>query len=627
MLDRSRFPLYTGLLLVLLTVAAFLPALENGFIRFDDPLYVTENKHVRQGLTLEGIVWAFGANVVSNWHPLTLLSHMLDCEIFGLNPRGHHLTSLLLHAANVLLLFEVLRRMTGSLGRSALVAALFAIHPLRVESVAWVAERKDVLSGLFWILTMDAYLRYVRGPSPRRMALVALTLALGLMSKPMVVTLPFALLLLDVWPLRRIDASASLREQGRRLLGLMREKLPLFALVAAGCVVTVFAQTRSLSPLRDFPLSKRLPNVALSYAAYLDKTVLPRDLAVFYPMPAEFPPARVAAAALLVLTLTALAALALRRAPYVPVGWFWYLGTLVPVIGLVQVGGQAFADRYTYLPSIGLYLIAVWGVPDLLGRLKSPGARRLALSAATAAALIAVAVLTAATRAQLRHWRDSETLFKHTLAVTRDNYLAHLNLAQILSSRGERDEAMVHFREALRLRPGTVQVRAALGNNLRRWGRPAEALPHLRAAVRLRPQDGTLHHGLAMALEELGREDEAVAELRKAVELSPRLAAAHHGLGTLLQRQGRKDEALAAYLEALKHDPERTELYGQVALLLAGQGRIGDALPYFAEAARRRPDSARAHYNLALTLRSLGREEEARRHLTRAAELDPSLRP
>ncbi len=291
MLDRSRLPLYTGLLLVLLAVAAFLPALENDFIRFDDPLYVTENKHVRAGLTLEGIAWAFGANVVSNWHPLTLLSHMLDCELFGLNPKGHHLTSLLLHALNVLLLFGVLHRMTGALGRSALVAALFAVHPTHVESVAWMAERKDVLSGLFWMLTMGAYLRYVRSPSPRRMGLVALTLALGLMSKPMVVTLPFALLLLDVWPLCRVDVSTPLREQGGTFLRLAREKLPLFALVAVGCVITVVAQTRSLSPLRDFPLAKRLPNVALSYAGYLGKTLLPRDLAVFYPMPAEFPPA------------------------------------------------------------------------------------------------------------------------------------------------------------------------------------------------------------------------------------------------------------------------------------------------------------------------------------------------
>ena len=495
---RGRhLPLYTGLLLALLTLAAFLPVLANDFVRFDDPLYVTANRHVREGLTGAGLLWAFTANVASNWHPLTLLSHMVDCELFGLNPLGHHLTSLLLHTVSVVLLFEALRRMTGSVGKSAAVAALFAIHPTHVESVAWIAERKDVLSGLFWMLTMIAWERYVRQPSRRRYAVVALCLALGLLSKPMLVTLPFVLLLLDIWPLKRKG-------------DLLKEKLPLFALSAASVVVTVVAQSGPIASLGELPLRLRLANAVLSYVAYLGKTLVPRNLAVFYPMPTDFPAWKVMGAALLLASLTALAVLAVRRAPYVTVGWLWYLGTLVPVIGLVQVGGQSMADRYTYLPSIGLFLIVAWGLPELLGK-----------RTAAVLALAVVIALAVGTRLQLRHWTDSEALFRHAVAVTDRNFLAHLNLAQILAGRGEHGPAMEHFRTALAIRPGMWQTRASLGNHLRRWGRPAEALPHLETAVRLRPRNPRLHLYLAEALEDLGRTAEARRQREIAATLDP----------------------------------------------------------------------------------------------------------
>ena len=515
MLQESRVPLYAGLFLALLTLAAFLPVLGNDFVRFDDPLYVTGNSRVQAGITGAGILWAFQANVASNWHPLTLVSHMLDCELYGMDPRGHHLTSLLLHVANVVLLFEVLRRMTGSAGRSALVAGLFGLHPTHVESVAWIAERKDVLSGLFWILAMGAWHRYVREPSRRRYWIVAVLLALGLLSKPMVVTLPCVLLLLDVWPLGRVSSWSDVPR-------LVREKLPLFGLVAASCVATFVAQSGALASTESFSLYRRVSNALLSYVIYLGKTLVPRNLSVFYPMPTEFPPWRVAGAGLLLAALTMLAILAFRRAPYLTVGWLWYLGTLVPVIGLIQVGGQAYADRYTYLPSIGLFLIAAWAVP----------AGRATIGIGMAALL----VLAAGTRMQLRHWVDSEALFRRAIAVTEGNYLAHLSLAQVLAEDGDRTESMEHFRAALAIRPGMWQTHASLGNTLRDWGRPAEALPYLRNAVRLRPHEGKLRYGLALALEDLGRTEEAIAELRKAVALRPRLAEAHARLERLERR-------------------------------------------------------------------------------------------
>lgn len=605
MLQESRLPLYTGLLLALLTLVAFLPVLDNDFVRFDDPLYVTGNPRVQAGITGAGLLWALVANVASNWHPLTLFSHMLDCQLYGMNPRGHHLTSLLLHVANVVLLFEVLRRMTGSVARSALAAALFGLHPTHVESVAWVAERKDVLSGLFWILTMGAWHRYVREPSRRRYATVAVLLALGLLSKPMVVTLPCVLLLLDVWPLGRVSSWSDVPR-------LIREKLPLFGLVAASCVATFVAQSGALASTEVFSLYRRVANALLSYVIYLGKTLVPRNLSVFYPMPTEFPLWKVAGAGLLLAALTTLAVLAFRRAPYVTVGWLWYLGTLVPVIGLVQVGGQAYADRYTYLPSIGLFLIVAWALP----------ARRAVAGVAVAVML----VLAVGTRLQIRHWVDSETLFQHAIAVTERNYLAHLNLAQILAEKGDRIESMKHFRAALEIRPGMWQNHASLGNTLRRWGRPAESLPYLRNAVKLRPRDGKMHHSLAMALEELGRTDEAVAELRKAVELSPRLTDAQFGLGLLLQKRGDEAGALRHYQAALEINPGRVELYAPVGSLLARHGRLEEAAGVFAEGVRRQPDSAAAHYNLAVTLQSLGRTDEARQHLGRAMDLDPALR-
>ena len=450
-----RRPLLLAAALALLTLAAFLPSLENGFVNLDDGFYVTGNPMVKRGLTGEGFAWAWTANVANNWHPLTVLSHMLDCTLFGLHAAGHHGTSLLLHVANVLLLFEVLRRMTGAPWRSAAVAGLFAVHPLHVESVAWVAERKDVLSAFFWILAMGAWSRYARQPSIGRYLLVALMMALGLMAKPMVVTLPFALLLLDVWPLER-----------PRTGWLMVEKLPLLALSAVASLVTLRYQTTSLVPLEVLPWHVRLANAAISYGVYLGKTILPRKLAVFYPIPIEISAWKAVGAAALLLVLTALAVWKARKAPWLLVGWLWFLGTLVPVIGLVQVGRQAMADRYTYIPSIGLFLAVCWGLPEL-SAISESRRWRTALAGATVLILL---VLTAATRAQVRHWSNGVTLFRHALAVTRGNYVAHEALAKALMARKDWTGAEEHYRAALALRPGLREVRQGLEEALRKAG-------------------------------------------------------------------------------------------------------------------------------------------------------------
>lgn len=620
---RSRSPLLLGLGLVLLTLLVYRDAPSFQFVNFDDGLYVTSNRHVQKGLTWDGFLWAWQANVASNWHPLTMLSHMLDCELYGLNPRGHHLTNLLLHLANVWLLFEVLRRMTGRAGPSAFVAALFGVHPTHVESVAWIAERKDVLSGLFFLLTLGAYHRWVRDRTPRRYVLVALLMACGLLSKPMLVTLPCVLLLLDVWPLGRLRFAEihSPRDLWQGVRPLLVEKIPLFVLSVASSAVTVYAQQGSLATLEAVSAGRRVGNALVSYVIYLGKNFWPAKLAAFYPLPGVVPLEKTLGATALLLAITALVVWRIRRSPFLAVGWFWFLGMLVPVIGLIQVGRQAMADRYTYLPSIGLFLAVTWGVTELLGT-----ESRMRRAALTGAALVVVGALSIAAHAQAATWKDSLTLFSHALTATRNNYLAHLNVAVALSHRGDQEGALRHYREVLRIQPNLAEAHAALGTALRRWGRTAEALPHLRRAVRIKPGRARLRHTLAVALEELGHKDEAMVELRKAIELSPRMADAHYGLGALLQEQGKVDEALEHYRTALEINPDLNGLYAPTATLLARQGELGEAVRHYQEAVHRQP-SPSIHFNLALTLERMGRLEEARRHYQQALVLDPGLAP
>jgi len=529
-----------SLALIAITLIVYAPVRHYGFLTWDDTLYVTENPDVLRGLTWHGVGWAFTTGYAWNWHPLTLLSHMLDVEFYGLDAGMHHLTNVLLHVANTLLLFGLLHRMTGLVARSAFVAALFGVHPLHVESVAWVAERKDVLSTFFWMLTLWGYALYVRRPSGGRYAAVLFLFALGLAAKPMLVTLPFVLLLLDVWPLGRATA-------GRRLVW---EKLPLLALATAASVVTFLVQQRggTVTDIESLPLGLRLQNVLVSYAAYVGMTLWPARLAAFYPYPASFPAWQVVGAFGL-LVATSLLAWVVRRHGYLPVGWLWYLGTLVPVIGFVQVGNQALADRYMYVPLVGLLLVVAWGVPDVLARW--PG-RRLVLP--IGAGLVIAACMVRA-RAQVGHWRDDATLWEHALAVTSGNHVAHNSVGNLLMRQGKVDEAAAHYLEALRARPGFSLAHNNLGVALAAQGRFGDALDHYAEALRLDPGYADAHHNMGLALAKLGRGEEALVQLEEAVRLKPNGAEFHRVLGVMLAAQGRTAEAIAHYREALRLDP------------------------------------------------------------------------
>ena len=508
----SRF--YLGLLLAAVSLGLYWRTGAHPFVVFDDGLYVAGNARVQGGLSPEGVAWAFTTTETGNWHPLTWMSHMADVSLFGLDAGAHHRVNAFLHAANAALLFFVLLRMTASPWRSAFAAALFALHPLHVESVAWVAERKDLLCALFWLLAMGSYARYAGRPGAARYLPVAGFMALALLSKPMAVTLPFCLLLLDFWPLGRLSPPG--KGGGAPLPRLLAEKVPLFALSAASCVVTYLAQQTvgTVGSLLHLPAGVRLANAAVSYARYLGKTAWPSGLAVLYPHPgASLPAWQVAGAVLLLLCVSALAVWRIKRSPFLAVGWFWFLGTLVPVIGLVQVGAQAMADRYTYIPLVGLFIAAAWGVPGIVpdGRLKKRGL--------AAAACVVLTALAAASWVQAGHWRSSVALFEHAVEVTRDNWFAENNLGFSLDMEGRKDEAIAHYRASIGIKPDFPVARNNLGAILAAQGEFAEAAVHFREALRAQPDYLPAHYNLGQVLERMGMRDQAMIHHREVLRL------------------------------------------------------------------------------------------------------------
>ena len=571
--DGLRGPAVDLAIAVLLVAAIFTAYGQTthfGFVNYDDPDYVSANAHVRAGITPEGVGWAFGHSFAGNWFPLTWLSHMLDCELFGLDSGRHHLTSVSIHALATLLLFLALRRMTSARWPSAMVAGLFALHPLHVESVAWIAERKDVLSAFFWMMTLYAYARYAARPGPVRYGLTLAAFSLGLMAKPMLVTLPVVLLLLDYWPLAR----------GVRIL----EKVPFLVLSAAVCVITYVAhrEAGATASLSIFPVAVRLENALVSCAVYIIKLFWPDHLAVFYPYSRHSLAVPAALAALGLVTITVVAARTAARRPYLAAGWAWYLVTLAPVIGLIQVGAQARADRYTYIPMIGLTIALVWGAAEIL----EPWPRARAVLAWS---LCAVCV--ALTWSQVRYWQDGVSLFRHAIDVTTDNYVAEFNLASALDERGEGVEAAGHLAEAVRIQPNSAAARAELGQLLARQGRIEEALQQLYTAVSLKPSD----------------------------------ASVHYRLGTVLGAAAREGEAAAEFLEAIRLDPANADAHYNLGISLANQGRLRAAAGEFAAAASLRPEDAVAHFNLGITLARLGRASESVAQLTEAVRIDPRL--
>jgi tetratricopeptide (TPR) repeat protein len=606
--------------LVVVTLAAFRGVLSGGFLNYDDNLYVTENAHVRQGLDGGSLAWAFTTTECANWHPLTWLSHMLDVRLFGLDAGKHHLTSLLLHAANAVALFLLLVRMTGALWRSALAACLFAVHPLHVESVAWIAERKDVLSTLFWLLTLAAWLSYLESKTFVRYVLVLGLYALALMAKPMPVTLPFTLLLLDTWPLGRL--TLPLRGSYGALAGLLREKAPLFAMAAASCIATFVAQRSggAVKSLQDFTFAERLGNAVVAYVSYLGKAVWPTALAIFYPhRHVGLLTWAVAGSALLLVGATALALRVAARAPYLTVGWLWYAGTLVPVIGLLQVGGQAMAERYTYVPFIGVFIAVAWGLGDL-----ARGSRlaRHVVAGATVAALLP---LCAVTRAQVGYWADGAALYEHALAVTSDNWLVHNNLGLVLFKRGKTNEAIAHYTEALRIWPDYAEAHYNLGIALGKAGRRSEAIEHYEQALRLRPDLVEVHYNLGNALLEVGRFAEAINHYDQALRLDPDDGEAHNNLGNALARQGRIPEAIEHYDQALRLDPDSASVHNNLGAALVRQGRLEEAIGHYRQAVRLSPDFAEAHNDLGVALARENRFPEAVEHFQEALRIKPDF--
>ncbi len=559
--------------LVAVTWAVFGQTLAHDFVNFDDHVYVYDNPLVIRGLSTEGIMGAFTHTHARNWHPLSTVSHMLDCQLYGLNAGGHHFTNVILHTISVLLLFLVLKKMTGGPLQSAFVAALFAIHPLHVESVAWIAERKDVLSAVFFMLTLAAYARYARAPSAPRYLLVALLFAFGLMSKPMLVTLPFVLLLLDYWPLGRIGGQKS--EVGSRLRRLITEKIPLFALSALSCIATLLTQRQGPNAIDQLPFLWRLNNSFVSYVTYIWQMLWPARLAVFYPHPNDRLPLLEVTAAIAFLVGVSLLVTYLRRTkPYLVTGWFWYLGMLVPVIGFVQVGEQAHADRYTYLPQIGLYIMIAWTVSDLLLESTSRGHRAL-VGVVTAIAIVSLGVRGLG---QASYWKNSETLWNHTLAVTGENDVAHNNLGFLFLRSGELDNAISEFQAALDIRFRNTETHYSLGaaliqNNLgnafartRLWD---EAIDHLQEAVRLRPDYADAYFNLGSVLFQQGRIDQAIAQWQKALVIRPHDAEAHRNVASALRKQGNVKEAIAEYEQALNITPEDSVALNNLAWILA----------------------------------------------------------
>ena len=607
-------PVVLCLLLVAVTLAVYWPVLRCDFVNYDDPDYFFSNPHVLAGLSSSNFVWAFCTVHAGNWHPLTWLSLMLDAELFGKGPAGPHFTNLLFHLANTVLLFLLLRHLSGTTWRSAFVAALFALHPMHVESVAWIAERKDVLSTFFGLLALGAYARYVsvardeasereRGdgniqrpttnvqqPMPGSAAhasryyyLTLFFFALGLMSKPMLVTLPFVMLLLDYWPLGRVAGGGWRVARARHLVV---EKIPFFALSAVSCLVTFIAQQKggAVTKLARISMTDRIENAFVAYARYLDKTLWPVSLANPYPHPGHWEFSLVIYSMSLVAGLSAIAVLFARRFPFFFTGWFWFVGTLIPVIGLVQVGIQSMADRYTYVPLIGLFIIFVWGLAETGMNRQEP---KTLIAVLTAMVLVVGALRT---RNQLSYWQNNETLFRHTLAVTENNYLAYNNLGTWLSKKGQIAEAMDCFHKSLQINPDNSDVLYNLGNAFAKLGNWDEAINNYQRALQITPNQPDVLDNLGVALAAKKQFADAVVCFEAVLKLNPDYADAHNNLATVLFIQKRYNEAVRHFRDALRITPGNPQIYSNLGDALVKQGQTTEAVRCYQEALRLKPD-------------------------------------
>jgi tetratricopeptide (TPR) repeat protein len=595
-----RHPFWLAVLLFLAVGGIFLPSVWNDFSNFDDPAYVTFNPHIHHGLTWSAIRWAFGSFYAANWHPITWLSHILDFTLFGRKAWGHHLTSVIFHSANVALLFLILSKATGSTWRSAVVAILFGVHPLHVESVAWVAERKDVLNTFFALLTLLAYLQCTQHADRRSTIWYFLALfffALSLGSKAMSVTLPMLLLLLDYWPLRRLNSAGAVRRA-------IAEKIPFFALSVAVAGITVAAQNSGHAIKLDIPVGIRFANAVVSVSRYLGKLFWPHDLIVFYPY--EVPSSTTIALSILLLLCISAATIVWRRTlPWLFVGWWWLVISLLPVIGLLQIGAQAMADRYMYWPSIGPFVAMIWAASCFVQRFQ------LARPTRIAAACVLMAAAATVTERQISFWRNSETLFRHAIAIASENPLAHLNLGVALTERGAASEGLSHLREAANLLPIDPDNHLNLGIALHQNGDLPAAISEFQMTLRIKPDSAKAHANLALAFQEQNDLDRSVSEYREALRLDPASPDVRVGFGLALQRSGQIDAALAQFEEAIKEDPSYTGAHSNRGIVLEKLGRLEEAVAEYRKALSLDPKNSDASLNLPVVLFKTSRVEEA----------------
>jgi tetratricopeptide (TPR) repeat protein len=615
----SRRGLFVAISIVLggLTLALYAQVRGHAFLDFDDATYVVRNGAIRAGLTTASLFWAFTTSYAGNWHPLTWVSHMLDVQFHGMDAGWHHLSNLFIHVLTTIILFRVLARLTKSVGASAFVAALFALHPLHVESVAWVAERKDVLSGLWWVIAVGAYAAYARDQRLWRYGAVVVAFGLALLSKPMAVTLPFALLLLDIWPLARwrgVDGGVA------SAAALVREKIPLFLMAAASAVITFVAQRQAgaVQSFDAFPFLRRIANVPVAYVHYLFTTFCPVDLAVLYPYPPSIPIWQAGSAAALLVIVTAWALRSLGTRPYVIVGWLWFLGTLVPVIGIVQVGSQPYADRYMYIPAIGLFIIVAWEAA------RFTAARPVWRPWLAAIGALIVLASAAVTYRQIAYWKNDVTLWERDVAVTVDNYRGHTNLGFALAQAGSRERALAAYREALRLNPKSPKTHNYLGLLFADMGDHDRAAGEFEAALALLPQFAEARNNLGLTRLAQDRLDDAIIEFDRAVQMNPAFGEAHNNLGSASAQQGNLVRAIIEFEAAVRFQPGVAEPHANLAAALVDSGRPREALPHFETAIQLGGDPVRIHYAWAGALASLGDVTGAIAHLTTVLKTDPA---
>jgi len=620
------------LVLIFATGAVYWQVRGHEFVSLDDGAYISENEHVLNGLTWDGAKWAFTTNTMGNWHPLTWLSLMLDCQLFDSKAKACHTINLMFHIANTVLLFVILKWMTGSVWPSAFVAAAFALHPLHVESVAWVSERKDVLSTLFWFLTMISYVQYAKKPDIKRYVLVILALALGLMAKPMLVTLPFVLLLLDYWPLSRLQFNQTKKEkaslkskpiktcyQSATAWRLIIEKLPLFILAAVSSIITfIFQQSTGATGLMEkLPLYFRISNALLSYVRYIGKMIYPSRLAVFYPLN-KIPSWQPFVCFMILVAISTLVFISRKR--YLTVGWLWYLGTLVPAIGIVQVGAQAMADRYTYVPSIGLLIIIGWGLPSIIPQFKY---KKIVLMAVSVVVLLALILCT---RRQVSFWQNSYKLYSHALSVTNENPVAHSGLAKSLFEQNRLEEALFHYKEALKIKPDHAKTHGDTGIVLLKQGKLNEAVIHFRRALALGGDTLKWHSGLALALHKLGRVDEAIIHYQQALKLHNKDPLMHNNFAKALLQKGKPDDAIKHYEYSIQLKPEQPNVMKILGDLHLEAARYEQAIDCWTKAVQLRPDFNDVLNNLAWILATaedirLKNPSDAVEYAKRACEL------